>query len=162
MTRRKAARPSALVWRPDGSGGVVRASLVVPEGLRDAYSAVAEIIEAPSLGEAPTVVGVTITDLATGAVVEVRGDRVTLPLDGNADYIARLWTDARQIVGAPKVGRPVGSPVTDAGVQAAVAAMVRAGRRVTLEGVAASSGTFTYDQLRYFLRANGRRLSDYL
>ena len=104
-----------------------------------------------------------ITDRDTGAVVaEVRGDRVTVPLDGTPESTARLWADARTIAGvAAKLGRPPGSPVTDDAIWRAVIELRNAGRPITLDSIAANSGTFTYDQLRYYFRRSGRHLADY-
>lgn len=65
-----------------------------------------------------------------------------------------------------KPGRPPGTnAVDDAGgneqVRAIVAELRRNRRRVTVKNVAATSGAFTEDNLRYWLRTNRRRLRDY-
>jgi hypothetical protein len=141
---------------------VSQAVVLVPRPIRHRYGAVAEIVVPERDDTAPTVLSVTVTDRETGAVAEVRGDRVTIPRDGTAEYIARLWADARALAGAGvKLGRPLGSPVTEAGIRRAVAELVKAGREVKLDTIAAASGVFTYTQLRYYLKVNGRRLRDY-
>jgi hypothetical protein len=162
MTRRKPPPPTAFAWRPGEPGSVSQAVVLVPRPLRDRYGAVADIVEPEGHDTAPAVLLVTITDRETGAVAEVRGDRVTLPSDGTPEAIARLWADARTIASAPvRRGRPPGTPVTDAAIRDAVSELVKAGRLVTLDTIIAASGRFTYDQLRYHLRKYGRHLSDY-
>jgi len=68
--------------------------------------------------------------------------------------------------GANQGGRNPGTnTVEDAGgdttIRAIVADLRRNRRRIRLDSIAASSGAFTRDQLRYWMRANGKRLSDY-
>jgi hypothetical protein len=61
---------------------------------------------------------VTVTDVETGAVVEVRGDSTTLqaPTASTLAGVTKLWRDGRYLAGlASKVGRPseVDSRVAD-------------------------------------------------
>lgn len=68
--------------------------------------------------------------------------------------------------GASRGGRTRGTnAVDDAGgdgaIRSIVAELRRNRRKVTLASIAAASGTFTRDNLRYWLHANGKRLSDY-
>jgi hypothetical protein len=75
------------------------------------------------------------------------------------DALNRAWAER------PPRGRAPGTTVEDAGgdetIRALVADLRRNGRRVTLKSIAATSGTFTRDNLRYYLRVNKRRISDY-
>lgn len=71
------------------------------------------------------------------------------------DAIIRAWT-----------GRPDnlrGTTVSgDDEIRSLVAELRSSHRRVTLASIAAASGTFTRDNLRYYLLRNKRRLADYL
>jgi hypothetical protein len=144
MTRRKTPQPLAFAWRPGEPGEIVRASLVVPRALRQRYKAVVEFVEPPD------------------NTAEVRGDRVTLPAKGTTESVGRLWADALTIArDANPRGRPRGSDVTEERIHAAVALLRKKDRKVSLVAIANVSGAFTYDQLRYYLKANGRKLTHY-
>jgi hypothetical protein len=103
-------------------------------------------------------------DKETGATVAIRGEAMTLTMSGDADpkYVNRLWRDARHLAGlARRLGRKPGTTVTEAELRRAIDLLRRSRHRVTLQAIADTSGCFTYDNLRYFLRVNRRRLRDY-
>jgi hypothetical protein len=161
MTRRKPPQPLAFAWRPGEPGTAARAVVRVPPELRGKYRAEVEFIE-PEDGVAASPHLLRITDVDTGAVAEVYGDRMTLPLVGTPESIARLWAAARTIAGHPaKRGRPPGSPVSEERIWQAVRELVKAGREVKADSIAATSGLFTVEQLRYYFRVNHRSISDY-
>jgi hypothetical protein len=84
-------------------------------------------------------------------------DALMLATDRDAqEALAALW-DA-----LPALGRPPGTTVTDDELRRVIALVRQVGHRVTLQAIADTSGKFTYDNLRYFLRVNRRRLRDYL
>lgn len=81
------------------------------------------------------------------------------------DELARLRR--RLPGGANRGGRAPGTnAVDDAGgdeaVRTIVAELRRNHRRVTLNAIATASGVYSRDNLRLWLRTNGKRLSDYL
>ena len=74
----------------------------------------------------------------------------------------KRWLPGAAIHGGRQEGT---NAVDDAGGDAAIRAIVedlrRNHRKVQLGTIAAASGAFTRDNLRYWMRRNGKRLSDY-
>jgi hypothetical protein len=132
-----------------------------PLTLADRYTATAT-------GELPDA-QVTVTDNETGATVQMDGEAAHLSISAIARpaYVARLWQDAQTILGTAQkqLGRPPGTTTVtgDDQIRGTIAAM-RRDRRKTINAatIAAYSGAFTPDNLRYYLKSNGKRLRDFL
>jgi hypothetical protein len=125
----------------------------------------ADLYTATAIGDPPSEVLVTAKE--TGATVRVRGESMTLKADPGASpaYVKRLWQDARVISGrARRSGRPTDSGIIrdDGEILRVVAELRRAGvRRITLEAIAATSGSFSRDNLRLYLATRNKRLRDF-
>ena len=164
--RRAGSSPlRAIAWYgEDGDPSAFVGSLSARFATR--YSASGRLRWTTTDPPAVEIVSLVVTDREGGGEVRMRGERVTLTAGGQAtpEYVKGLWTDARAILGLARrqLGRRRGTTVTDEALRRVIAEMNRAGRIVTLKTIASSSATFTYDELRYFLRVNGRHLSDYL
>jgi hypothetical protein len=120
-----------------------------------------QVAEILNRGGPPIVVWQSLRERSVGRkVTYVRDSGVA----ADAEELAKLRR--RLPGGANRGGRTPGTnAVDDAGGDQAIRKIVdelrRAPRRVTLDNIAASSGAFTVSNLRYWLRANRKRLRDY-
>ena len=115
---------------------------------------------------------VTVTDHESGATLTTTDDGkpvvVTLPAETSPTDVSEFWRNARYLSGVTRaqLGRPRGTnAVDDAGgdeeIRRIVADLRRNHRRVTLHSIETASGVFSRDNLRRWLRENGKKLADY-
>lgn len=154
-----------FTWRGE-PGDLAPFSVVLPPELRERYLVTGRL---RVLADSPPLVriaSVTVVDRGTGARVRMRGNRTAMaPGDAaTPEYVGRLWADARLILGLAhrQLGRPTGTGVIrdDEEILKVIAEVRAAEIRPTLVSVAAYSGTFTYDNLRSYLRRTGRKWRD--
>jgi len=156
-----------IAWRGGEHGEPTTFQVALPARFRDRYLASGRHKVKPDHSEPPTILALTVTDRDTGVRVRMRGNRVTLgpPPSATPEYVAGLWRDARVIFGIAhrQRGRGPGAIRDDDQITRVVAEMrKRDMRKITAPTIAAYSGEFTVDNLRYYLRIRGRRLRDFL
>ena len=121
---------------------------------------------------APDILALTVIELPRdgldrGGRVRQRGGRISITADATATpaYVQRLLKDARAIFGiaTQQMGRGPGAIRDDDQIRRVVSAM-RQGHivEITAATIAAYSGQFTRDNLRYYLTSRGQKLRDYL
>jgi hypothetical protein len=156
-----------IAWRGGEHGEPTTFVVSLPARFRDRYSAAGRLTFKPDHSEPPRILALTVTDRDTGTRVRMRGDRVILSAQPSltAEYVGRLWRDARVILGVAhrQMGRGPGAIRDDEQIRRVIARMRRDGvKRITAETMQAYSGEFTVHNLRYYLRKRGRGLRSFL